>query len=188
MPPSLTHRNTPKTQGLQLTAWELPFMSEPTLKPWQGKAPEPVPALCRHPKLPPPSLFLNIVSPSKKSPTKKQTKVQLWLYINQKAEHFTWSFIHHQPAPSASSKSLPDIREAIIRLVLKADIACAKTDTLSYVPITNDLLHSTPNSRSVLAPVTVVQFHFKATSVLSESQQVLSLITTGFQYVFNHHR
>lgn len=70
---SLTHRNTPKPRGLQLAACELPFMSEPMLKPWQGKAPDAVPALCCHSKHPPPSLFLNTASPSKKSPAENQS-------------------------------------------------------------------------------------------------------------------
>lgn len=71
---SFTHRNTPKTQGLELVAGELPFMSVPTLKPWQGKAPEPVPTLCSHPKFPPPALFLNIASPSKSPPWRNKPK------------------------------------------------------------------------------------------------------------------
>lgn len=101
MPLSLTHKNTPKTPGLELVAWELPFMSVPTLKPWQGEAPEPAPTLCCHPTFPPPALFLNIASPSKSPLWRNEPKFNFGLtWITKQSV-----FLAPQPHQSALSGS-----------------------------------------------------------------------------------
>lgn len=151
MPLSLTRRNTPKTQGLELVAWEVPFMSVPTLKPWQGTAPEPAPALCCHPTFPPPALFLNIASPSESPPWRNEPKFNFGFTQIKKQS----ICLLPQP-PSISSfwgcRSLSDVPEVMLRSGLGADAAGAKTDVVWYLQLPATWCS---NSCNVLATDTV---------------------------------
>lgn len=105
------------------------------------------------PKLPPPSLFLNAASPSKKSPMEKKAP-KLINGHKWQSRTFLWPFPCRQPAScklqkshwwaSSNAKVGPEGRYYMCQN--RHCIVCT---------ITTDLLHSAPNSHIALAAVTV---------------------------------